>query len=307
MKKNLLSRRLTIAAFTLIELLVVIAIIAILAAILFPVFARAREKARQASCLSNLNQITKAALMYTQDYDETWPGNINSTYQPAPNNTQIFWWQVLPPYMQGGKIDTTNAYNSAVNSTAAGGAYVCPSAQDSENLLGKQVRALTYIPVLSIVEYSQLTVGASNYANGGPPFADFTKPGQTAWVTDNGVNNINGTKNNPNLGFFIRFLAGDKTIFRGVSDVGGSVSATDPTPSYVAATAVFNPAEKALNVSGGARRISFRHSGGGNFAYIDGHCKWVKGETVFENVKATQAAESPGNPKFTSMFDVQQP
>jgi prepilin-type N-terminal cleavage/methylation domain-containing protein len=59
--------------FTLIELLVVIAIIAILAAILFPVFARAREKARQASCLSNLKQLALGCLMYVQDYDETLP------------------------------------------------------------------------------------------------------------------------------------------------------------------------------------------------------------------------------------------
>ena len=59
--------------FTLIELLVVIAIIAILAAILFPVFAQAREKARQTSCLSNLKQIGLAFKMYVQDYDERWP------------------------------------------------------------------------------------------------------------------------------------------------------------------------------------------------------------------------------------------
>ena len=59
--------------FTLIELLVVIAIIAILAAILFPVFARAREKARQSSCLSNIKQIGVATMMYAQDYDETYP------------------------------------------------------------------------------------------------------------------------------------------------------------------------------------------------------------------------------------------
>src|SRR5512146_46140 len=59
--------------FTLIELLVVIAIIAILAAILFPVFAAAREKARQSSCLNNQKQIGRALLMYAGDYDEQWP------------------------------------------------------------------------------------------------------------------------------------------------------------------------------------------------------------------------------------------
>src|SRR5881296_1409417 len=65
-------------AFTLIELLVVIAIIAILAAILFPVFAQAREKARQASCLSNLKQIGQGYLMYLQDNDEQFPLDTQS-------------------------------------------------------------------------------------------------------------------------------------------------------------------------------------------------------------------------------------
>src|SRR5512141_1862907 len=61
------------SAFTLIELLVVIAIIAILAAILFPVFAQAREKARSASCASNLRQMGTALMLYVQDHDETYP------------------------------------------------------------------------------------------------------------------------------------------------------------------------------------------------------------------------------------------
>lgn len=68
-------------AFTLIELLVVIAIIAILAAILFPVFAQAREKARQASCQSNLKQLATCIAMYNQDYDEMFPHAWDSTGQ----------------------------------------------------------------------------------------------------------------------------------------------------------------------------------------------------------------------------------
>ncbi len=66
------------AGFTLIELLVVIAIIAVLAAILFPVFAQAREKARQTACLSNLKQMGTAVMMYSLDYDETLPLGYSS-------------------------------------------------------------------------------------------------------------------------------------------------------------------------------------------------------------------------------------
>ena len=88
--------------FTLIELLVVIAIIAILAAILFPVFARARESARTSSCLSNVRQIATGIMMYIQDYDETYPAatNISRAF-----NTQ--WPQlrtIVQPYVKNDKI-----------------------------------------------------------------------------------------------------------------------------------------------------------------------------------------------------------
>src|SRR6516225_2829513 len=74
-RRDIVFTRRRPGGFTLIELLVVIAIIAILAAILFPVFAQAREKARQATCLSNCKQIGLASNMYIQDYDETFPGH----------------------------------------------------------------------------------------------------------------------------------------------------------------------------------------------------------------------------------------
>lgn len=80
------------SGFTLIELLVVIAIIAILAAILFPVFARARENARRSSCQSNLKQIGLGILQYTQDYDEYLPNGANWAEQTFPyvKSTQIY-------------------------------------------------------------------------------------------------------------------------------------------------------------------------------------------------------------------------
>jgi len=95
--------------FTLIELLVVIAIIAILAAILFPVFARAREAARTSSCVSNLKQIGIAAQMYSQDYDElvvplSYTGAAGVT---TPDNLGAFRWVwLLQPYMKNLQIRT---------------------------------------------------------------------------------------------------------------------------------------------------------------------------------------------------------
>lgn len=86
--------------FTLIELLVVIAIIAILAAILFPVFARAREKARQASCVSNLKQLSLGLLMYVQDYDEQFPLLVDTDFVTHVNTV----FQTVQPYIKNQQI-----------------------------------------------------------------------------------------------------------------------------------------------------------------------------------------------------------
>lgn len=87
--------------FTLIELLVVIAIIAILAAILFPVFARARAKAQQTSCLSNLKQMAVAAQAYAQDYDEK---NV-AVYRWTNGGAWLWWWgDMIQPYIRNYQI-----------------------------------------------------------------------------------------------------------------------------------------------------------------------------------------------------------
>ncbi len=120
MKRDLNGRS---RGFTLIELLVVIAIIAILAAILFPVFAQAREKARAISCVSNLKQIGLANNMYIQDYDETFP----SGWGDGPEAGITIWRICLEPYIQkyGGQVENGQAsYDDS--KMGPSGVYSCP-------------------------------------------------------------------------------------------------------------------------------------------------------------------------------------
>lgn len=119
MKLEKRDGRVASRAFTLIELLVVIAIIAILAAILFPVFAQAREKGRQASCQSNQKQIGLAILAYAQDYDEALP---LGSYMDPTNTSPTPWMNIVDPYVKGGY--PTKAADSGTNTF---GVFACPS------------------------------------------------------------------------------------------------------------------------------------------------------------------------------------
>jgi prepilin-type N-terminal cleavage/methylation domain-containing protein/prepilin-type processing-associated H-X9-DG protein len=122
-----LSTRRRAVGFTLIELLVVIAIIAILAAILFPVFAQAREKARQATCQSNLKQISTAFNMYIQDYDEQfppWTSNACNTNPPGAGafNFRSLYNFTIDPYIKNGATPNATGTGGTLN-----GVWGCPT------------------------------------------------------------------------------------------------------------------------------------------------------------------------------------
>jgi prepilin-type N-terminal cleavage/methylation domain-containing protein len=249
--------------FTLIELLVVIAIIAILAAILFPVFAQAREKARAISCLSNTKQMGTAVLMYAEDFDEGIAPWLNEYNNVGANYYQDMWMWVLQPYIKNGVF-----VNNLTSPPNAGNVFLCPDfslqtwGQDSADPDCDGVNLLTaYSPIMDF------------YASYGMAFYS----GYSSVITGAAYPDCGATAANP------------------CCDLPGSngyVSAPAGLPAgyYTTHLAdIVRTSETALitddasMIAGGYFLIGFgcegdnMHQGGENATFMDGHSKRITG------------------------------
>jgi prepilin-type N-terminal cleavage/methylation domain-containing protein/prepilin-type processing-associated H-X9-DG protein len=213
--------------FTLIELLVVIAIMAILAAILFPVFAKAREKARSTVCLSNMKQLALAVEMYLSDW-EAYPLHSHKEL----GNPGWRWMRMLQPYVGNAQV------------------HQCPSAPRRAANLTSSTQSLGY-------NYQYLGNGR-NPSGLGPALlasdAQIERPAETIAIAD----------------------SGGLAAYLGTPDEGKSGYAIDPpVPNplfgvYYGGSA--SPGDRAT--------VAGRHSLGSNFAFCDGHAKWLPREVV---------------------------
>jgi prepilin-type N-terminal cleavage/methylation domain len=245
------------AAFTLIELLVVIAIIAILAAILFPVFAQAREKARQASCMSNLKQIGLAIMQYTQDYDETFPRGADDNFrnswpaatQPYAKSIEIFRCPSSSPAVLPASDDWRGVYIDY----AANGSILAVQSEGWQNRL---------VGPMGLVQSWMVTNFNCNVTNS---LAQFPRPAETVLVTEK---HADAMEKLPDLswqqGLYAFSGGGDANIFNN---------------NFFAVTEGYLPDGTRADAPyprGKDGAVTSKHGGLANFLFCDGHVKAMK-------------------------------
>ena len=239
------------SAFTLIELLVVIAILAILAAILFPVFARARENARRSSCQSNLKQISLGVIQYTQDYDERYPSALsNLLNQGGP----FGWADAIQPYTKSDQI------------------LQCPSETHRGSLSPNPATGATQ-------------VGYTDYMyNGALSWNGVTAPATIDYTR--GINQA--ALLNSSLTVMLLEGPGDgpRTSASRSNGCGNADGTGANTPNFGNCTAA--PVSEFAKVGGmGGVGEHARHLDGQNIAFADGHVKWYISANVTANSALT--------------------
>ncbi len=236
-QNHILSAKQRKRGFTLIELLVVIAIIAILAAILFPVFGRARENARKTSCLNNLKQIGLAFTQYSQDYDEYM---VKARYSPSATSS---WMLRLEPYTKNRQI------------------FRCPSASDEETFTFESGFSFT-----GLTATQKATASLASYAVNNA-YQDYPE-------TVFGLNDPNRTQSMRSMHLAgIEDPAG--TIAMGDAKCGMPNNST--CYQVIGTTFYPNDDPPTMGQSAkGQGSFVARHLNGLNFVFIDGHAKWLR-------------------------------
>jgi prepilin-type N-terminal cleavage/methylation domain-containing protein/prepilin-type processing-associated H-X9-DG protein len=251
------ARRSPRRGFTLIELLVVIAIIAILAAILFPVFAQAREKARSATCLSNIKQLSLGIYMYAQDYDETMPynyayeGSISGGNCVTRTPNVLRWWQdFVRPYIKNEQV------------------YLCPSGGTGRVLytFGRDAPGAQLTPYPLVKDY---IANAAATASDRGMLQGSTFVGRVGPFTNNsgcGTGVITLAQ--------IEDVAGTIAIFDGYRSL--EVWALCQTNCPNITPAIPSTCATSVNNQPWPNYAARRHNDGYNAGYSDGHAKFVK-------------------------------